>query len=271
MKDAIISYYNQSHWLYKVFWYNKSSLGLHFGIDDKQTKNLIQSQENQYKILIKEGKIRPGMKVLDAGCGVGGASIYIAEKTKAQVFGISLVPKQIQDAKQNSSKRNMSQLTNFMVMDYTKTTFPDNYFDIVFGIESVCHAYPKENFLNEVYRILKKNGKLVIADGYRIRKETSKMELSITKNFCSGWKLAELIEEKKMAKKIIKTGFKSLKMLDKTSNLSLSKMRLKLLMSLGQFFQFLPGVRGNLLAMKSVFLGLDKGLFGYFIHIASKK
>lgn len=271
MKDKIIAYYNQSHWLYKIFWYNKSSLGLHFGIDDKRTKNLTQSQENQYKILIKEGKIKQGMKVLDAGCGVGGASIYIAERTKAKVFGISLVPKQIQNAKKNASKRNVSNHTEFTVMDYTKTTFPDNYFDVVFAIESVCHSFPKESFLQEAKRILKKGGKLIIADGYRIRKEQNKQELETTNNFCSGWKLAELIKESSMSQKLEKTGFKTIKKLDKTNNINLTKKHFRNLIFLGHFAPFLPGVRDNLLAMKSALLGFDGGLFGYFIHIAIKK
>lgn len=271
MKDAIIAYYNQSHWLYKIFWYNKCSLGLHFGIDDEKTKNLTQSQENQYKIIIKEAKIKKGMKILDAGCGVGGASIYIAQRTKAEVFGISLVPKQIQDAKQNASKRNMSHLTEFSVMDYTKTTYPDNYFDVVIAIESVCHSFPKESFLQEAKRILKKRGKLIIADGYRIRKEQNAQEVETTTNFCSGWKLSELIKVSSMSQKIEKTGFKTIKILDKTNNINLTKKRFRTLIFLGQFAPFLPGVRDNLLAMKSALLGFDRGLFGYFFHVASKK
>ncbi len=271
MKDAIISYYNQSHWLYKIFWYNKSSLGLHFGIDDEKTKNLTQSQENQYKIIIKEAKIKKGMKVLDAGCGVGGASIYIAQRTKAKVFGISLVPKQIEDAKQNASKRNVSLHTNFSVMDYTKTTFPDNYFNVIFAIESVCHSFPKESFLQEAKRILKKGGKLIIADGYRIRDEQNAQEVEITNSFCSGWKLAELIKESSMSQKIEKTGFKTIKKQDKTNNINLTKKRFRTLIFLGQFVPFLPGVRDNVLAMKSALFGFNRGPFGYFIHVAIKK
>lgn len=271
MKDKIISYYNNSDWLYKYFWYNQNTLGLHFGIDSKETKTLSQSLENQYKILIKEGKIKSGMKVLDAGCGVGGASVYIAQKTKAEVFGISLVPKQIEDARQNASKRNVSHHTNFSVMDYTKTTFPDNYFDVVFGIESICYAYPKKSFLEEAKRILKKNGKLIIVDGYRIRKELNQAEKTLTKNFCTGWKLKELIEERSMAQKIAHSGFKTLKKINRTDHLTLSKKRFRFLAFLGQFFPFLPGVRDNVLAIKSVLKGLDVGLFGYFVHISTKK
>lgn len=271
MQDRVIAYYNHSNWLYKYFWYNSKTLGLHFGIDSKTTKNLNDSIENQYKILIKLGKIKKGMRVLDAGCGVGGASVYLAEKTKASLFGLSLVPDQIEQAKNNALKRKVNSYTNFSVADYTKTTFKDNYFDIVFGLESICYAYPKENFLAEAKRILKPNGKLIIADGYRIRKEKNNQEKSITKNFCSGWKLEELIEESLMSQKIINSGFKMQKKLDMTNNLTISKRRFKLLGFIGQFFPFLPGVGDNVLAIKSVLKGLEVGLFGYFIHQAIKK
>ncbi|OGD83595.1 hypothetical protein A2572_04845 [Candidatus Collierbacteria bacterium RIFOXYD1_FULL_40_9] len=271
MQDRIVSYYNRSNWLYKYFWYNNKTLGLHFGIDSKKTKSLNQSIENQYKILIKLGKIKKEMKVLDAGCGVGGAGIYLAEKTKAMLFGISLVPEQIQQAKANASKREVSDLTRFEVMDYTKTSFKDNYFDVIFGIESICHSYPKELFLKEANRVLKKTGKLIIADGYRTRKEESNQENKITKNLCSAWKLKEMIEIKTMTQKIVYSGFKIEKKLDKTNNLSFSKNRFKLLGFLGQFFTFLPGVRDNVSAIKSVLKGLEINLFGYFILVATKK
>lgn len=270
-KNKIISYYNQSNWLYKYFWYNSKTLGLHFGIDDETTKNLGDSIENQYKILIKLGKIKKGMRVLDAGCGVGGASIYIAEKTNASLFGISLVPDQIKQAQTNAIRRNVSMHTSFTVEDYTKTSFGDNYFDVVFGIESICHSYPKESFLSEAKRILKPNGRLIIADGYRLRKEKDSSEKTITSNLCLAWSLDELIEEKSMTKKIESSGFKLINRLEKTSSLTRSKKRFKLLGFLGQFFLFLPGVRDNVLAIKSVLKGLEIGLFGYFIHLAVKK
>lgn len=271
MNKDIISYYNHSNWLYKYFWYNSKTLGLHFGIDSNVTKNLNDSIENQYKILIKLGKIKKGMRVLDAGCGVGGASIYLAEKTKANLFGISLVPEQVVQAKENAFKRGVDGYTNFTVGDYTKTVFKDGYFDVVFGIESVCHSFPKELFLAEAKRILKPNGKLIIADGYRVRSELNQREKLITKNFCSGWKLKELIKEDSMTKKIKLSGLKLVSRLEKTANLTRSQKRFRLLGFIGQFFQFLPGVKENVLAIKSVLRGLEIGLFGYFIHLAVKK
>ncbi len=271
MKDKIISYYNRSNWLYKYFWYNSKTLGLHFGLDDKNSKNLSDSIENQYKILIKLGKIKKGMKVLDAGCGVGGASIYLAHKTGANLFGISLVPEQIKQAKQNAAKRKVADNTTFLVMDFTKTSFPNNYFDVIFGIESICHAYPKEAFLIEAKRILKPGGKLIIADGYRVRKEKTKTEKAITKNLCSAWSLNELIEVSSMVNKINSSGFSVVKSLNKTASLSISKRRFWLLGFIGTFFQFLPGVKENVLAIKSVLKGLRINLFGYYIHVALKR
>lgn len=211
------------------------------------------------------------MRILDAGCGVGGASIFIAKQTGATVHGISLVPEQITSAEINAKKANVETLTSFAVMDYTKTTFPDNYFDVIFGIESICYSYPKEKFLSEAKRILKKTGKLIIVDGYKIRPEKNATEKSISKNFCQGWKLEEMIEESSMAQKIKNIGFKLTKKLDKTNSLSLSKKRFYWLVFFGQLFPFFPGVRDNVLAIRSVLRGLELKLFGYFIHIAVKK
>lgn len=271
MENEIISYYRKSDWLYKYFWHQGKSLGLHHGIDNADTKTLNEAIENHYKVIVKEGEIKKGMKILDAGCGVGGASIYIARQTGAALYGISLVPEQILSAEKYAKRARVEELTNFSVMDYTKTPFPDNYFDIVFGIESICYSFPKEKFLKEAKRILKKSGKLIIIDGYKIHPEKNEKEKEITKNFCWGWKLNEMIEESSMVKKITKSGFKITKTIDNTNRLTLSKKRYYWLVFIGQFFPFLPGVRDNILAIRSVLAGLDVKLFGHFTHIAVKK
>ena len=266
----LIAYYKQSDWLYKFFWHGNKSLGLHFGIDEPKTRTLQEAIINQYKIICNEGNIKSGMRVLDAGCGVGGASLYIAKKTGAKVYGISLVPEQISTAKSHAKDQKLDGNTQFEVMNYVKTDYPDDYFDLIFGIESVCHCSPKELFLKEAFRILKKGGQLIVSDGYQKRNPKNFEEKAIVKNFCQGWKLGEIILCEKFSKKIAQTGFKLDKIIDKTNSLSLTISRFKLLSFIGNFFQFLPGVRDNVLAIKSVLSGLETGQFGYFIHVARK-
>jgi ubiquinone/menaquinone biosynthesis C-methylase UbiE len=51
-------------------------------------------------------------------------------------------------------------------MDFENMDFNNNVFDIVFGLESVCHANSKEKFIKEAFRVLKNKGKILVADGF---------------------------------------------------------------------------------------------------------
>ena len=47
------------------------------------------------RVLADRAGIRPGQRVLDAGCGVGGSSLWLAEQRGAAVVGITPVASQV--------------------------------------------------------------------------------------------------------------------------------------------------------------------------------
>jgi len=181
---------------------------MHFGFWEKDTKNRQEAILNENKEVIRYGAIRTGMRILDAGCGVGGTAIYIAQTTGADVWGISLDPKQIELAIHYARKRPLtSPLTHFSAQDYMKTSFPDNYFDVVYGIESICYAEPKSSFFREAYRILKPGGKLILLDGYLAIKPKTEKERQVVKKFCWAFALPSMVTNEEMMTTMKKEGF----------------------------------------------------------------
>lgn len=156
---------------YKYYWPNcerwsgvYQTLGMHIGYYEKDTKNFIEAsfKMNEYVgKLIDLSKNKP-LKILDAGCGVGGTCFYLGKLYPNIKFtGITIIPEQVQIANNYLRKFNIKNV-NFFLKDFTNTGFPDCHFDGVFALESIAHTNDKKNFVTETYRILKNSGKLVV-------------------------------------------------------------------------------------------------------------
>ena len=102
--------------------------------------------------------------VLDVGCGIGGASRHLAKGfgEGTSVTGITLSPKQVSRAKELAEQQGVRN-ANFRVMNALAMDFPDNSFDLVWACESGEHMPDKKKYVEEMVRVLKPGGTLVIA------------------------------------------------------------------------------------------------------------
>lgn len=66
----------------------------------KKAKNLDQAQENKLKLTCKKLGLKPGMKILDIGCGWGGFLKYAAENYGVSGVGITVSKEQVALAKE---------------------------------------------------------------------------------------------------------------------------------------------------------------------------
>lgn len=107
---------------------------------------------------------KPPAKVLDVGCGIGGTSRYIASKlgSESHVTGITLSPNQVKRATTLAKERGLDN-TQFKVMDALDMKFEDNTFDMVWACESGEHMPDKKKYVEEMARVLKPGGVMVMA------------------------------------------------------------------------------------------------------------
>ncbi|GIL75531.1 hypothetical protein Vretifemale_5307, partial [Volvox reticuliferus] len=102
-------------------------------------------------------------KILDVGCGFGGTSRHLAKKFKnASVTGITLSPKQVERGTELAKQQEVDNV-KFQVMDALAMEFPDDTFDLVWACESGEHMPDKKKYVEEMTRVLKPGGTLVIA------------------------------------------------------------------------------------------------------------
>lgn len=149
------------------------------------------SEEGYYaqaKIVEEYLKKIKGKKTLELGSGKGFNSIYLARKNKNVSFaGIDL--SQVHYKKAKRKGRSLKNL-KFKKGDFAKIPFSDNIFDVVFEVESVCHALNMRSVLKEVYRVLSPGGIFILFDGFR--KENFK-------NLDKDLREASILVEKSMA------------------------------------------------------------------------
>jgi len=100
--------------------------------------------------------LKPGMRVLDAGCGVGGPMGALARDTGASFVGLNNNAYQLERAKVHT--RDVQSLCGFIHGDYMQIPEGDESYDAVIAIESMPHAPDKTAAFREVFRVLRPGG-----------------------------------------------------------------------------------------------------------------
>lgn len=225
-KQRIIQYYDTCEHHYRHFWDLDRSLAMHAGFWDKTTKSLHEALQNENEILASIAKIKSHDFVLDAGCGVGGSSIYLAEHFGCTVVGITLSEKQAQSAQQHALNHDLAPSPTFLVRDYIDTGFTKESFDVVWAIESVCHAEDKSLFVKEAHRILKPGGRLIVADGFNARNSYTKKEKRLLDKAMHGWAVDSMESIPNFENHLNKMGFRNIVVQDATHYVLPSSRRL---------------------------------------------
>ncbi|XVF53789.1 hypothetical protein PTKIN_Ptkin05aG0127100 [Pterospermum kingtungense] len=114
------------------------------------------------KEFVEKLDLKPGQKVLDVGCGIGGGDFYMAENFDVHVVGIDLSINMISFALERAIGLSCS--VEFEVADCTKKTYQDNTFDVIYSRDTILHIQDKPALFRSFYKWLKPGGKVLISD-----------------------------------------------------------------------------------------------------------
>jgi 2-polyprenyl-3-methyl-5-hydroxy-6-metoxy-1,4-benzoquinol methylase len=108
--------------------------------------------------------IRKGLKILDAGCGLGTESLLFAI-LGGQVVGIDLAEERIRVAKERIKYYETQYKKSLEISFKIENIFNHrNKYDIIWINEAISHIDPVEKFLKLCYINLNTNGRIIIAD-----------------------------------------------------------------------------------------------------------
>jgi tocopherol O-methyltransferase len=233
-EQEIITYYDSCQIDYEIVWHLKSKMCMHYGFWDHTTRRLRDALTNMNRKVAEFARITPGERVLDAGCGVGGISIFLAHQYQCQTVGITLSEKQRDTATDNAQKHGVGDACQFDQQNYLATTFPDNSFDVVMGVESVCYAYDKADFLREAFRVLKPGGRVMVADFFSHQVLPGSAAARLMQQWTSTWAIKQYADVNEFLQALTDIGFVRVRQQDVTPNVLKSIRRL--------YYSFFPGI-----------------------------
>ena len=141
---------------------DKEAFNEHFS--NTKFYSIIHSSEKYQYSWLKE-KCKPGIKVLDFGCGNGENGIQ-ASKCGGDSIGIDISPEGVDNANLNAREAGVADHCRFEVMDGENMTFSDNTFDI--GVEyGALHHVDLDKAMRELRRVIKPGGEMICVEALR--------------------------------------------------------------------------------------------------------
>lgn len=133
------------------------SCGYFLSVDD--SLELAQQQKNRH--LAAKLRLRPGLRVLDIGCGWGGLALFLAQAVDLSVTGVNVASEQVVAARERAAARGLAARARFEVRDYRDI---EGIYDRIVSVGFLEHVgVPHlETFFAKVSRSLAEDGVAVI-------------------------------------------------------------------------------------------------------------
>lgn len=109
------------------------------------------------------GSLRPGVRVLDVGSGIGGAAFHLATAFGARVTGIDLAEEMVAIALDRVRELGLEERVHFILGDVLDTPFPEP-FDVIWSRDALMHVPDKPRLFSRLHSLLADGGRVVITD-----------------------------------------------------------------------------------------------------------
>ncbi|MGD9967585.1 MAG: class I SAM-dependent methyltransferase [Hyphomonadaceae bacterium] len=115
----VAHHYDISNELYRLFL--DEDLQYSCAYFETGAESLEEAQEAKKELIAAKLCLRPGLSVLDIGCGWGGLALHLAQTRNVNVRGITLSQAQLPVARVRAAARGLAGQTEFALEDYRET------------------------------------------------------------------------------------------------------------------------------------------------------
>jgi len=131
----------------------------------KDAKNLDEAQEAKLDLICRKLNLKPGMRVLDVGCGWGSFCRFAVEKYNVEVVGITVSKEQVALGRELCKGLNVEiKLQDYRNLNLEGKPASGNLFDRVVSVGMIEHVGYKNyrTFMKTIHRSLKEDGQFLL-------------------------------------------------------------------------------------------------------------
>lgn len=162
LNDKIAHFYDRSTQVWLDTWGEHMHHG-YYG-DGQSSKDHLQAQVDLVNEMLNWGGVDHASRILDAGCGVGGSSRFLARLLEAEyVLGCTLSPVQAERGTGYNKEAGLDKIVRTEARDMMSLRTTDGPFHLVWSMESAEHIEDKARMLQLFYDLLAPGGRLLMA------------------------------------------------------------------------------------------------------------
>lgn len=271
----IAQFYDLQSAAWEYVWGEHMHHGLYDTVNGKRLTGVQAQIQTMSELLALAGEslhsLPHNMRAIDVGCGIGGASRFLArtfQHLDCRVTSITLSGFQANRAIELNNEMGLSDKIDVQVRNAMQTGFESDTFDLLWSLESAEHMDDKREFISECARILKPGGKLLMV-AWCIRETNTPLSIreqfsvrKIMENYC----LPRVAPASEYKTEMIRAGLKNVHVEDWTDRASPFWREVAISATLNvRGWQALrryglPTIR-SALAMRHIMSGIAQGVF----------
>ncbi|MCP2246925.1 cyclopropane-fatty-acyl-phospholipid synthase [Lentzea aerocolonigenes] len=159
-RDAISHHYDLSNDFYRLVLDPSMAYSCAYFTSDEDS--LVQAQHNKLDLICRKLDLRPGMRLLDVGCGWGSMIIHAAKHYGVHATGVTISAQQREHVLGRIEAEGLRGRVEVRLQDYREVR--DEPFDAISTIEMGEHVgernYPE--YASALHRLLKPEGRLLL-------------------------------------------------------------------------------------------------------------
>jgi cyclopropane-fatty-acyl-phospholipid synthase len=160
-RQAVTHHYDVGNEFYRIVLGRSMVYSCAYWTDTDPAYDLADAQRDKLDLICGKLGLRPGMRMLDVGCGWGALALHAAQRYGVDVVGITLSTEQADYARKLVAEAGMTAHVEIRVQDYRE--IDDGPFDAIASIGMAEHVgtAPYADYAAVLYRQLRAGGRLL--------------------------------------------------------------------------------------------------------------